>query len=214
MVRYKLGATAMVALLAFGGVVVTGGSASAVPLPKAIGNVTCVVSGTGKFSPKLTPTGVATTAVKTTFKGVTPTSGGCSGSASIPNSAGSLTPVTIFGATFKGAGYYSGVLNANSCPVFSTIDGVGVIKMKITWASAPAIAPTVLTFASGGPAVTVGATDTITLPSGATIAATGSFSAPPPPAILAMVTNIVGVCSATWGPYAHYTFGVGSSLSV
>ncbi len=214
MVQYKMGAAAMVVLLTFGGVVATAGSASAVPLPNAVGNVTCVDSGIGKFAPKLTPTGVATTAVKTTFKGATPTSGGCTGSAGVMNSAGTITPVTIFAAIFKGAGYYTGILNANSCPVFSTVDGVGVIKVKINWVASPAIAPTVLTFTSGGPAVTVGATDTITLPSGATIAATGSFSAPLPPAVIAMVTNIVGTCSSTWGPYGAYTFGAGSFLSV
>ena len=214
MVRNRLGVIAVVALLSLGGVVVMGGTASATPLPKAVGSVSCTVTGTGKFYPKLTPVGTHVTAVKTMFKGAAPTSGGCSGTVSAPNSTGTLTPVTIYSATFKGAGSYTGPLNANSCSVFSTADGVGTIKMKINWIASMAIAPTKLTFTSGGPAVTVGATDTITLPSGATIAATGSFSAPPPPAVLAMVTNIVGACSAGWGPYAHYTFGAGSSLSV
>ena len=214
MVRNRLVAAAVVVLLSLGGVAVVGGTASAMPLPKAVGSVSCTVTGTGKFAPKLTPAGTHVTAVKSTFKGAAPTSGGCSGTASVPNTTGSLTPITIYSATFKGAGFYSGPLNANSCSVFSTTDGVGTIKMKIKWIASMAIAPTVLTFTSGGPAVTVGATDTITLPSGATIAATGSFSVPLPPAVLAMVTNIVGACSATWGPYAAYTFGVGSSLSV
>ena len=214
MVRNRLATIGVVVLFSLGGVVVVAGTASAMPLPKAVGSVSCTVTGTGRFAPKLTPAGIAVTAVKTTFLGAAPTSGGCSGTAAVPNSVGTLTPITIYSATFKGAGFYSGPLNANSCPVFSTTDGVGTIKVKISWIASMAIAPTILTFTSGGPAVTVGPTDTITLPSGATIAATGSFSAPPPAAVLAMVTNIVGACSATWGPYAAYTFGPGSSLSV
>ncbi len=213
MQRKKVGAAALVALVAFGSVLVSTGTASAVPLPKAVGSVGCKVSGAGKFAPKLTPAGTAVTILKTVFTGSS--TGGCGGSAGIPNTAGTLTPVTITGAAFKGVGYYNGAPHPDSCPSFTTADVVGIIKVKIVWSSVPAIAPTVLTFTSGSsPVVSGSPTDTITLPSGATITATGSFSLPLPPAVISQLTNIVSTCSLTWGPYATYTFGPGSFLTV
>ncbi|HVC71336.1 MAG TPA: hypothetical protein VNC61_13860 [Acidimicrobiales bacterium] len=213
MIMNKVGAVALPVLLALGVVVVTGGTAVAMP-PQGYGSMTCAVTGVGKFSPKLTAAGSPVTAVKTIFKGVS-VSGSCTGTAGIPNTAGTLTPVTISGAKFKGAGYYSGPANANSCPVFSSTDSVGAIKIVVNWIASPSIAKSVVTLSSpGSPVVSGSPTDTITLPSGATVAATGSFSSPPPTFLLSMVTNIVSACSTTWGPYPGYTFGTGSSLSI
>ena len=106
------------AVSATGALVAVPGVAGAVP-PSAQGTVNCPVTGAGGFGPKLTAAGVATAAVKWHFLGATPTSGTCTASAGVPNSAGFLSPVTITGVKVKGVGYLSGPLNANSCPVFS-----------------------------------------------------------------------------------------------
>lgn len=214
MITNKLGAVAATVLLTLGGITFMGGVASATPHPQAYGSMTCAVTGVGKFGPKLTASGTPVTAVKTVFKGVAG-SGGCTGTAGIPNTAGTLTPVAISGAKFTGAGYYRGPANANSCPVFSSTDSVGAMTIVIKWIATPSIADTVVTLSSpGSPVVSGSPTDTITLPSGATVVVAGSFSSPPPTFLLSMLTNIVSTCSSTWGPYPGYTFGTGSSLSI
>lgn len=214
MIRNKAGAVAVTVLMTFGGLMVAGGTAWAMPHPPAYGSMSCAVTGVGKFGPKLTAAGTPVTAVKTAFKGVSVV-GSCTGTAGISSTSGTLTPVTISGAKFKGAGYYSGPANANSCPVFSSTDSVGAMAIVIKWTASPPIANTVVTLSSpGGPVVSGSPTDTITLPSGATVGVTGSFSSPPPTFALSMVTNIVSTCSSTWGPYPNYTFGTGSNLSI
>ena len=47
---------------------------------------------------------------------------------------------------------------------------------------------------------------------GATTTITGSFSTSPG-ALLALITNVLNACSTTWGTYAAFTFGSGSSLN-
>lgn len=210
----KIGMGVATGLMALGAVIVTGGTAGAVPQP-AVGSVTCAVHGKGTFGPPLTAAGVATTAVKTTFKGKSyPAS--CSGTVGIPSSTGTLTPVTVHGAKFKGTGYYTGTSFANSCPVWSSTDSVGAMNIKIVWSATPAIANTTVKLTGPGlPVVSGAGTDTITLPSGATVAVSGSFATPPPTFLLTMVTNIVAACSTTWGPYPTYVFGgTGSVLSI
>lgn len=209
MIRNKVGAVGLTVLLSLGGVIFTTGTAGASG-PPAQGSMTCSVTGKGAFGPKLTAAGTAVTAVKTAFNGVSlPAS--CHGTAGLPNPVGTLTPVTITGAKFKGAGFYRGTPFADGCPVFTSTDSVGKIKIVIKWISVPAIAKSVVTLTSPGLAVVSGSpTDTITLPSGATVTASGSFSSPPPTFLLSMVTNIVSLCSATWGPYATYTFASGT----
>jgi len=197
-------------ILAMTTVTIVGEGVSGAALPSATGAVSCKISGTGGFSPKLTPTGSATTAVKFRFVGASP-AGGCSGTAGIPNSAGSLTPVTINSVVVKGMGFLSGPANANSCAVFSTFDGAGVVKVRFIWGAAPAIAPTIITYTAGGPLVSGSPTDAITLPSGATMTATGSFSTPGTGTVT-LLTNIVAACSATWGPYPTFTFNPGSTV--
>jgi len=183
-----------------------------VPL-SATGSVSCKISGAGKFAPKLTPAGNPVTVVKVKFAGASATSGGCSSSAGVPNSAGTLTPVTINSVTVKGAGKLVGPANANSCAKFSTADAAGVVKVKFVWGASPAIAPTVITYTAGLPLVSGSPTDTITLPSGATMTATGSFSTPGTGTV-SLLTNIVTACSATWGPYAAFTFNPSSYVSL
>jgi len=186
------------------------GTAGAAP-GNAVGSVACKITGKGGFSPKLTAPGVATTAVKFHFVGVSPNPGGCGSSAGVPNSAGGLTPVIINGVKVVGTGFLSGPVNANSCAVFTAADAAGVVKVKFTWSAVPAIAPTIITYSAGGPVVSGSPTDTITLPSGATMVATGSFSTPGTGTVT-LLTNIVTACSATWGPYATFTFGAGSNI--
>ena len=113
--------------------------------PAAIGNVTCKVTGLGTFSPKLTLSGtIGVTAEKYSFKEVSP-AGGCGGTAGIPNSTGSLTPVTILGVTIKGTGFLKPPAGlANACSVFNLADSIGSLKVTYTWSSVPAIAPTVV----------------------------------------------------------------------
>jgi len=113
--------------------------------PAAIGNVTCKVTGLGTFSPKLTLSGtIGVTAEKYSLKEVSP-AGGCGGTAGIPNSTGSLTPVTILGVTIKGTGFLKPPAGlANACSVFNLADSIGSLKVTYTWSSVPAIAPTIV----------------------------------------------------------------------
>jgi hypothetical protein len=212
MLRRVLGIGA-VFVLAMTAVTVVGEGVSGAAPPSATGSVSCKFSGTGKFAPKLTATGVATTAVKFKFKGASPTSGGCTSAAGVPNSAGALTSVTINSVVVKGVGYLSGPANANSCAVFSSADTAGVVKVKFTWGATPAIAPTFITYTGGLPLVSGSPNDTITLPSGATMTATGSF-ATPGTGTVTMLTNIVSACSSTWGPYPSFTFNPTSSVAL
>jgi hypothetical protein len=183
----------------------------------ALGNVACNVTGTGKFAPKLTLTGVATTTVKFKFKEVSPTSGGCTGSVSVPNSAGSLSPVTVHGVTVKGVGSLkpTGPGNANACSVFTGSDTIGTIVVKYVWSATPAIAPSVVTYTNGVTPIVSGTPfDTIALQAaGATVTGTGSF-APPAAAPNTMLTNIAATCGAGWGPYPGFTIGLGSTIAL
>ena len=209
--KHRLLGVAAVFVLAMTTVTIVSEGVSGAAPPHAVGSVACKISGAGGFGPKLTATGVPTTAVKFHFLGASPTSGGCGGSVGIPNSAGFLTPVTVNSVVVKGTGFLSGPANANSCAVFSTLDAAGIVKVKFTWGAVPAIAPTVITYTSGGPVVSGSPTDTITLPSGATMTATGSFSTPGTGTVT-LLTNIVTACSATWGPYPTFTFNPGSTV--
>lgn len=211
--KRKLLGIGAVFILTITTVTVVGEGVSGAALPSATGSVFCNISGAGGFGPKLTAAGVATTAVKFHFLGASPTSGGCTASAGVPNSAGFISPVTINSVKVKGTGYLSGVLNANSCAVFSTVDAAGVVKVKFTWGAVPAIAPTFITYTAGGPVVSGSPTDTITLPSGATMTATGSFSTPGTGTVT-LLTNIISACSSTWGPYPTFTFNPSSSISL
>jgi len=185
--------------------------------PPASGNVSCPVTGTGRFSPKLTLAGIAITAVKFTFKEASPTSGGCTGTVMAPNSAGTLGPVIIHGVTIKGVGYLQplGPGNANACSVFSSSDTIGSLTVKYVWSATPAIAPSFVTYTTGSaPIVTGGLTDTINLQAAlAATTGTGSF-APPATAPNTMLTNIAGACGSGWGPYPTFTIGVGSSIAL
>jgi hypothetical protein len=194
-------------------VTVLGEGVSGAAAPSATGTVSCTITGAGKFGPKLTATGVNTTGVKFRFLGASASSGGCTSTAAVPNSAGALTPVTINTVRVKGVGYLSGPANANSCAVFSAADTVGVVKVKFFWGAVPAIAPTVITYSGGAPLVSGSPTDVITLPSGATMTATGSF-ATPGTGTVTLLTNIVSACSSTWGPYPTFTFGTGSTIAL
>jgi hypothetical protein len=212
MKRKLLGIGAVFVLVMTTVTVVGEGVSGAAP-PSATGSVSCKISGSGKFGPKLTAAGIATNAVKFNFTGASPTSGGCTSSAGVPNSAGFLTPVTINSVTVKGVGYLTGPLNANSCAVFSTADAVGVVKVRFIWGASPAIAQTIITYSAGLPLVSGSPNDTITLPSGATMTATGSFSTPGTGTVT-LLTNIVSACSSTWGPYPTFTFNPSSSISL
>ncbi|HEY5109928.1 MAG TPA: hypothetical protein VII96_10010 [Acidimicrobiales bacterium] len=215
MLRKLFGMGAVVVLATTAVAVATPGVSGAAA-PAAVGSVTCAVTGVGKFSPKLTlPGTVGVTAEKYSFKEVSPTSGGCSGSASVSNSAGSLTPVTILGVKIKGTGFLippSGL--ANACSVFNLADSIGSLTVKYTWSASPPIAPTIVTYTGGtAPVVSGSPLDTITLPAtGTAVSGTGSFGASFASNI--MLTNIPSVCAAGWGPFPSHTIGVGSSISL
>jgi hypothetical protein len=184
--------------------------------PPATGTVSCQVTGIGKFSPKLTLPGLTgVTAIKYKFTEVSPTSGGCTGTASVSNSAGALTPVTIIGVKIKGTGYLAPPTGiANSCSVFNLADSIGSLTVHYTWASSPPIAPTIVTYTGGlAPIVSGSPLDTITLPAiGTGVTGTGSFGASV--AANTMLTNIPSLCSSGWGPFPTHTIGIGSSISL
>jgi hypothetical protein len=197
------------------------GVSGAMPAQAATGTVTCQIHGKGKFSPKLTLAGVATTAVKIKFHGVSGNSmglPGCSAVASVTNTAGTTTPVTITNVKVKGSGFIqpTSAGNANACSVFTSSDSVGVVKVKFIWTSSPPIAPTTLTFTGGtAPIVSGSPMDTITFPApaGTTTTGTGSFTPPVTP-LVSLATNIVSTCGPGWGPYPSFTFGTGSTISL
>ncbi len=203
------------ALCALGGVVLSAGvtfvgtgTAFAMPLP-ANGAANCSITGSGTFLPHLTAAG-SSVAEAIKFHGTT---GTCSTSA-VVTTAG--TPVTITGMTVKGVGKLvdpSTGSFANSCTGFNTQDTIAKLKLKVTWTSVPAIAPTKVTYVNGTvPLVTPsGLFDDVSAPSGATTTIVGSF-ATSPSALLSLITNVVNACSSTWGPYAGFTFGTGSYL--
>ncbi len=215
MIRKLLGISAAVVISTAALTAVDAGVSGAAA-PPATGSVSCNVTGIGKFSPKLTLLGNAT-AVKFRFKEATPTSGGCTGSVSVPNSAGFLSPVTVTGVKVKGLGYLvpTGPGNANACSVFTASDTIGSITVKYIWAATPAIAPTVVTYNGGsGPIVSGTPLDTITLPAtGTTVTGTGSFG-PTFTALNTMLTNIPATCGSGWGPFPSFNIGLGSTISL
>ncbi len=196
-------------------VVINSGVASALA-PSATGSVVCNVTGKGSFTPGLTLAGSATP-VHISFGAAT--TSGCFSAAVAPNSAGSLSPVTITGVSITGAGTMvplSTGLLANKCAVFKSSDTIGVIKVHYNWVSVPAIAPTTVTY-TGGTAHIVSGTplDNIVLPatSGTTWAGTGSFTPSVHP-LVGLKTNIVSACAAGWGPYVPFTINTGSLIAL
>ena len=139
------------ALCALGGVVLSAGvtfvgtgTAFAMPLP-ANGAANCSITGSGTFLPHLTAAG-SSVAEAIKFHGTT---GTCSTS-TVVTTAG--TPVTITGMTVKGVGKLvdpSTGSFANSCTGFNTQDRIAKLKLKVTWTSVPAIAPTKVTYVNG-----------------------------------------------------------------
>lgn len=214
MFRKMLGLSAVCLLSTTLVTVAESSAASAMPNPPASGTLQCNISGNGGFSPKLTASGQAITAVKTKFKGV---GSGCTGTATTTNSAGTTSPVTIPNVKIKAAGYIqpTGPGNANACAVFTSSDGVGMIKVKITYPGvSPAIAPTIVKYSVGGPYVTNNAgSDRLSMPSGAATVITGSF-ATASNAQITLDTVIVNTCSSTWGPYPTFTYGLTSLLNI
>lgn len=215
MFRKLIGVSAALLMSTTALAVASEGIGGAAPLPNAVGTVSCNITGTGRFSPKLTLAGVATTAVKFKFNAASPTSGGCTGSATISNSAGTVTSVTIFGVKVKAVGYLTGPANANSCTVFNSVETIGAVVVRYTWAATPAIAPTFRTFTGGSaPIASGGLLDTLSLPVAGTVS-TGSGSFPlPGPSPISLLTNIVRACPSGWGPYPSFAIGAGSTIAL
>jgi len=182
------------------------GVASAAPV--ASGTVNCRIAGSGKFAPHLVATAAGTGAIeKVKFSGK---SGSCSSSA---GAGGAL--ITINGANFKAKGKLkdpSSAIAAKSCSSFTNFDQIQTLKININWISTPAIAPTVVTYAAGTtPWVSNNAgADRLNMPSAATTTITGSF-ATSLNALVNLDSNILNTCTATWGPYATFNFGLVSS---
>jgi len=199
-------ATALFGLLA---VLVPSVAGASVP---AMGTVTCpVVSGSGHLNPGLTAAGTSGS-VKIAFTAILGSSpvAGCSGSAMLPTGA----PVTITGGILTGTGYYSApavTANADSCANFDGPDNVGTISIKVKWAAKPAIAPSKVQYKLGSPTVSGASTDTISLPSAATLVSKhGSFATPALPNSVKLVTNIPSTCPATSAPFTSFTISGGS----
>lgn len=212
--RSRINRVVATALLATAGMVMVEmaavGVASAAPV--ASGSVTCSIAGSGRFAPAL----VATASHTGAFEGVkySGKTGTCTSSAG----AGGRV-VTIRGANFKAVGKLkdpSSLVAAKSCVSFTNADEIQVLKVKITWVSAPAIAPTVVTYTVGSaPWVSNNAgSDRLNQPATATTVITGSF-ATSANALINLDSNILNTCSSTWGPYPGFSFGtVSSSLHI
>jgi hypothetical protein len=179
--------------------------------PMASGTVTCpVVSGAGTLSPGLTAAG-SPGGVKITFHaklGPVPTAG-CSSSAVLPSGL----PVTIKGGKLTGSGFFNGPPSSgigSSCANFDGPDVVGTIKAKVAWAASHAIAPSKVVYTGGTPAVSGSPTDTIQLPAtGTTTTKSGSFTTPPLPNTIKLVTNIPSTCTSG-PPITTFTITGGS----
>ena len=155
--------------------------------PSATGSVGCKITGSGKFSPKLTLAG-SSTVVKIKFTATS--TGGCGAQATIPGATVSIS----------GSRYLTSLLpgNANSCANFTSANTIGVVKVKFTWASVPAIAPTIVTYTGGtAPIVSGSPLDAIRFPApaGTGVVGTGSFTPSVSP-VVNLATNIVSTCGA------------------
>jgi hypothetical protein len=123
--------------------------------------------------------------------------------------------VHIHGANFTATGKLKDpttAVAAKSCGSFTGFDRILALTVTIHWTSTPAIAPTVVKYAAGsGPWVTNNAgSDRLNMPATATTTITGSFHTALN-ALINLDSNIVNACSATWGPYPTFTFGLTSS---
>lgn len=201
MTRKLLGSIALVGLLATGLSTAVGTSVAGATKPPAVGTVGCKVTGTGKFSPKLTLAGSAG-GVKFSFK---LKSSDCSASAT----AGGV-PVSITGVKVTASGFWNLPSGGpgSSCASL-TADLLGTVKAKYVWTASPAIAPTTVTTSGGVPWIPSGTLFDFVLPSGATItSSTGSF-APVSSQVMNLQTNIASACAAGWGPYHTFTISGG-----
>jgi hypothetical protein len=209
MLRKLLGTAAVLVLASSALALAQPGVSGATP-PPASGTVGCKISGSGKFAPKLTVPGSHPT-VKIKFTATA--TGGCGGQAG----AGGAV-VNITGVTIKGVGVLTSLApgNANSCANFTTADTIGTVKVKFSWVSSPAIAPTVVTY-TGGTAPIVSGTPlaTIRFPAaaGTTVAGTGSFTPSVNP-VVNLATSIASPCAAGWGPYPAFTITAGSYITL
>jgi hypothetical protein len=182
------------------------GIASAAPV--ASGTVNCRIAGSGKFTPHLVATAAGTGAIeKVKFSGK---SGSCTSSAG----AGGAV-ITINAANFKAKGKLkdpSTAIAAKSCASFTNFDQIQKLKITINWNASSPIAPTVVTYTAGtSPWVSNNAgSDRLNMPASATTTITGSF-ATSLNALVNLDSNIVNTCTATWGPYAVFNFGLTAS---
>jgi hypothetical protein len=204
-------ATVMLATMGTAMIEVSGTGVSGAA-PVASGSVTCRIAGSGKFAPHLVATAAGTGAIeKVKFSGK---SGSCTSSAG----AGGAV-ITINAANFKAKGKLkdpSSAIAAKSCSSFTNFDQIQTLKVTINWNASSPIAPTVVTYTAGtAPWVTNNAgNDRLNMPSTATTTITGSF-ATASNALINLDSNIVNTCTATWGPYPGFTFGlVASQLQI
>ena len=170
--------------------------------PPASGSVSCKVTGSGTFSPRLTSAG-SPGGVKFAF---TAKSTDCSSSATLPSGA----PVAITGVTVTASGFWNPASGptGSSCASLTT-DTLGALQLKYVWVASPAIANTKITINGGTPWVAGGSVFKFKLPNGATFGTTtGSFT-PPTSQTWNVKTNLASPCSPSWGPYATFTITSG-----
>ena len=209
MLRKLLGMSAVLVLASTAFALAEPGVSGAAP-PPASGTVGCKITGKGSFAPKLTLAGSHTT-VKIKFTATA--TGGCGAQAGAGGAVVNITGVTITG---KGVLTSLAPGNANSCVNFTTADTIGTVKVKYSWVSTPAIAPTVVTYTGGtAPIVSGSPVDTIRFPAptGTTVAGTGSFTPSVNP-VVNLATNIASTCGAGWGPYPAFTITSGSYITL
>jgi hypothetical protein len=177
----------------FGSLLVLGDSGTAWAAVPASGAASCkFVSGTGSFSPPLTPTGTAT--VKIVKFNFTATTFSSCGSGVTSPAGDTVTGVT----TVVGSGTYKRTTGfANSCANFASADIVNKIKVKVTWIATPtAIAPTIATYVGNVGTVTpVGGFDSVLLNLPA--AKSGSFASTPAVATTSVQTDVPAACATS-----------------
>ena len=170
--------------------------------PDASGTVTCKVTGSGTFSPKLTLAG-SPGGVKFTF---TAKASKCKSNATIPGAI-----ATITGATVTASGYWNGSgPSGSSCASLPT-DTLGTVNAKYVWTSAPPIANTNIATSGGVPWLASGPSFKfdVTLIGASITSSSGSFS-PATSETFDLKTNIANPCGAGWGPYPTFNITGGS----
>lgn len=159
--------------------------------PNAVGSASCKFqTGSGTFSPPLTPTGTASV-TKVTIKFTVNPAKDCSSFLTSP-SGDAITGLT----SIVGKGNYKAASFANSCSNFETTD-VANIKVKTNWIATTAIAPTSTHYINQSGTVAAGPPVVITLNGPPATTVTGSFGTPTNTGAKLVLKTTIPACPAT-----------------